>query len=97
MPFIPLYFIYFSITSFPLLSICSLYSGNWYNYASSSFVLSGAFAVGSCLTVSNLEICISFAVAASVCIAIGCYCSYKASSVLSDVTSTEFGNVISLK
>ncbi|WP_353274465.1 hypothetical protein [Wolbachia endosymbiont (group B) of Hofmannophila pseudospretella] len=31
MPFIPLYFIYFSITSFPLLSICSLYSGNWYN------------------------------------------------------------------
>ncbi|WP_353274485.1 hypothetical protein [Wolbachia endosymbiont (group B) of Hofmannophila pseudospretella] len=30
MPFIPLYFIYFSITSFPLLSICSLYSGNWY-------------------------------------------------------------------
>ncbi|WP_353274296.1 hypothetical protein [Wolbachia endosymbiont (group B) of Hofmannophila pseudospretella] len=33
MPFIPLYFIYFSITSFPLLSICSLYSGNWYNYS----------------------------------------------------------------
>ncbi|WP_353274339.1 hypothetical protein [Wolbachia endosymbiont (group B) of Hofmannophila pseudospretella] len=31
MPFIPLYFIYFSITSFPLLSICSLYSGNWYD------------------------------------------------------------------
>ncbi|WP_353274734.1 hypothetical protein [Wolbachia endosymbiont (group B) of Hofmannophila pseudospretella] len=32
MPFIPLYFIYFSITSFPLLSICSLYSGNWYYF-----------------------------------------------------------------
>ncbi|WP_410542419.1 hypothetical protein [Wolbachia endosymbiont of Tetranychus urticae] len=31
MPFIPLYFIYSSITSFPLLSICSLHSGNWYN------------------------------------------------------------------
>ncbi|UFO00595.1 hypothetical protein LOK48_01210 [Wolbachia endosymbiont of Corcyra cephalonica] len=30
MPFIPLYFIYFIITSFPLLSICSLHSGNWY-------------------------------------------------------------------
>ncbi|WP_410542240.1 hypothetical protein [Wolbachia endosymbiont of Tetranychus urticae] len=32
MPFIPLYFIYSSITSFPLLSICSLHSGNWYKY-----------------------------------------------------------------
>ncbi|WP_341815967.1 ankyrin repeat domain-containing protein [Wolbachia endosymbiont (group B) of Idaea biselata] len=79
------------------LSEASIYNRRQSNYASSSFVLSGAFAVGSCLTVSNLEICISFAVAASVCIAIGCYCSYKASSVLSDVTSTEFGNVISLK
>ncbi|MHC3897653.1 UNVERIFIED_CONTAM: hypothetical protein LBW93_01830 [Wolbachia endosymbiont of Nasonia longicornis] len=79
------------------LSEANIYNRRQSNYSSASFVLSGAFAVGSCLTVSNLEICISLAVAASVCIAIGCYCSYKASSVLSDVTSTEFGNVISLR
>ncbi|WP_458694875.1 TomO hydrophobic C-terminal domain-containing protein [Wolbachia endosymbiont of Drosophila simulans] len=78
------------------LSEASIYNRRQSNYASSSFVLSGAFAVGSCLTVSNLEICISFAVAASVCIAIGCYCSYKASAVLSDVTSTQFDNAIGL-
>ncbi|WP_353287696.1 hypothetical protein [Wolbachia endosymbiont (group B) of Gerris lacustris] len=79
------------------LSEANIYNRRQSNYSSASFVLSGAFAVGSCLTVSNLEICISLAVAASVCIAIGCYCSYKASSILSDVTSTEFGNVISLR
>ncbi|MGL9757520.1 MAG: TomO hydrophobic C-terminal domain-containing protein [Wolbachia sp.] len=78
------------------LSEASIYNKRQSNYASASFVLSGAFAVGACLTISNLEICISLAVAAFVFIAIGCYCSYKASTVLSDVTSTEFGNVISL-
>ncbi|MFP3030096.1 MAG: ankyrin repeat domain-containing protein [Wolbachia sp.] len=79
------------------LSEANIYNRRQSNYASASFVLSGAFAVGTCLTISNLEICISLAVAASVFIAIGCYCSYKASTVLSDVTSTEFGNVISLR
>ncbi len=78
------------------LSEASIYNRRQSNYSSASFVLSGAFAVGSCLTVSNLEICISLAVAAFVFLTIGCYCSYKASTVLSDVTSTEFGNVISL-
>lgn len=79
------------------LSEASIYNRRQSNYASASFVLSGAFAIGACLTISNLEICISLAVAAFVFIAIGCYCSYKASTVLSDVTSTEFGNVISLR
>ncbi|WP_264682646.1 MULTISPECIES: ankyrin repeat domain-containing protein [unclassified Wolbachia] len=79
------------------LSEANIYNRRQSNYASASFVLSGAFAVGTCLTISNLEICISLAVAALVFIAIGCYCSYKASTVLSDVTSTEFGNVISLR
>ncbi|WP_264730670.1 ankyrin repeat domain-containing protein [Wolbachia endosymbiont (group B) of Episyrphus balteatus] len=79
------------------LSEANIYNRRQSNYAYASFVLSGAFAVGACLTISNLEICISLAVAALVFIAIGCYCSYKASTVLSDVTSTEFGNVISLR
>ncbi|WP_264704610.1 TomO hydrophobic C-terminal domain-containing protein [Wolbachia endosymbiont (group B) of Apotomis betuletana] len=78
------------------LSEANIYNRRQSNYAYASFVLSGAFAVGACLTISNLEICISLAVAALVFIAIGCYCSYKASTVLSDVTSTELGNVISL-
>ncbi|WP_264684801.1 MULTISPECIES: TomO hydrophobic C-terminal domain-containing protein [unclassified Wolbachia] len=79
------------------LSEANIYNRRQSNYASASFVLSGAFAIGACLTISNLEICISLAVAALVFIAIGCYCSYKASTVLSDVISTEFGNVISLR
>ncbi|WP_410542878.1 ankyrin repeat domain-containing protein [Wolbachia endosymbiont of Tetranychus urticae] len=79
------------------LSEASIYNRRQSNYASASFVLSGAFAIGACLTISNLEICISLAVAALAFIAIGCYCSYKASTVLSDVTSTEFGNVVSLR
>ncbi|UFO00501.1 hypothetical protein LOK48_00690 [Wolbachia endosymbiont of Corcyra cephalonica] len=79
------------------LSEASIYNRRQSNYASASFVLSGAFAIGACLTISNLEICISLAVAAFVFLTIGCYCSYKASTVLSDVISTEFGNVISLR
>lgn len=78
------------------LSEASIYNRRQSDYASASFVLSGAFAFGACLTISNLEICISLAVAAFVFIAIGCYCSYKVITVLSDVTSTEFGNVVSL-
>ncbi|WP_265025038.1 TomO hydrophobic C-terminal domain-containing protein [Wolbachia endosymbiont (group B) of Pammene fasciana] len=79
------------------LSEANIYNRRQSNYASASFVLSGAFAIGACLTISNLEICISLAVAAFVFLTIGCYCSYKASTVLSDVISTEFGNVISLR
>ncbi|WGJ61600.1 hypothetical protein [Wolbachia endosymbiont of Frankliniella intonsa] len=32
MPFIPRYFTYSSMTFSPLFSICSFYSGNWYQY-----------------------------------------------------------------
>ncbi|WP_456201418.1 TomO hydrophobic C-terminal domain-containing protein [Wolbachia endosymbiont of Protocalliphora sialia] len=78
------------------LSEANIYNRRQSNYSSASFVLSGAFAVGACLTISNLEICISLAVAAFVFLTIGCYCSYKASTVLSDVISTELGNVIRL-
>ncbi|WP_374699348.1 hypothetical protein [Wolbachia endosymbiont (group A) of Limnophora tigrina] len=78
------------------LSEANIYNRRQSNYAYASFVLSGAFAVGACLTISNLEICISLAVAAFVFLTIGCYCSYKASTVLSDVISTELGNVIRL-
>ncbi|WP_246165583.1 TomO hydrophobic C-terminal domain-containing protein [Wolbachia endosymbiont of Cardiocondyla obscurior] len=55
------------------------------NYASVSFVLSGAFAVGASLTIPYLAICITFAVAASIFLAVGCYCSYKANTALSNV------------
>lgn len=78
------------------LSEANIYNRRQSNYASSSFVLSGVFAVGACLTISNLEICISLAVAAFVFFTIGCYCSYKVSAVLSDVTSTQFDNAIGL-
>lgn len=67
------------------------------NFASASFVLSGAFAVGACLTIPNLEICIPLAVTAFAFFTIGCYCSYKANTALSDVKSTQLGNVISLE
>ncbi|WP_419214848.1 TomO hydrophobic C-terminal domain-containing protein [Wolbachia endosymbiont of Rhagoletis cingulata] len=78
------------------LSEANIYNRRQSNYAYASFVLSGAFAVGACLTISNLATCIPLAVAAFVFIAIGCYCSYKASTVLSDVTSTQFDNAIGL-
>ncbi|WP_353278173.1 hypothetical protein [Wolbachia endosymbiont (group B) of Longitarsus flavicornis] len=38
------------------LSEANIYNRRQSNYASASFVLSGAFAVGTCLTISNLEI-----------------------------------------
>ncbi|BET29607.1 MAG: ankyrin repeat domain-containing protein [Wolbachia endosymbiont of Ephestia elutella] len=78
------------------LSEANIYNRRQNNYASASFVLSGAFAIGTCFTISSLAICIPLAVASFVFLTIGCYCSYKASTVLSDVTSTELGNVISL-
>ncbi|WP_375603853.1 hypothetical protein NOX90_05495 [Wolbachia endosymbiont of Anurida maritima] len=63
------------------------------NYASASFVLSGAFAVGACLTMPDLEICIPLAVTAFAFFTIGCYCSYKANTILSDVKSTQLGDL----
>lgn len=55
------------------------------NYASVSFVLSSAFAVGASLTMFHLAICISLAVASLTFLAVGCYCSYKANTALSNV------------
>ncbi|WP_265029993.1 TomO hydrophobic C-terminal domain-containing protein [Wolbachia endosymbiont (group A) of Philonthus cognatus] len=63
------------------------------NYAYASFVLSGAFAVGACLTIPNLEICIPLAVTAFAFFTIGCYFSYKANTILSDVESTQLGGL----
>ncbi len=63
------------------------------NYASASFVLSGAFAVGACLTIPNLEICIPLAVTAFAFFTIGCYFSYKANTTLSNVKSTQLGDL----
>ncbi|EEB55370.1 ankyrin repeat domain protein [Wolbachia endosymbiont of Culex quinquefasciatus JHB] len=54
-------------------------------YASVSFVLSGAFAVGASLTMFHLTTCISLAVVALTFLAVGCYCSYKANTALSNV------------
>ncbi|KLT23350.1 hypothetical protein wVul_0553 [Wolbachia endosymbiont of Armadillidium vulgare str. wVulC] len=76
------------------LSEANIYNRRQSNYASASFVLFGAFAIGTCLTIFSLAICILLAVAAFVFLIIGCYCSYKANTVLSDVTSTQFGNVV---
>ncbi|WP_265029691.1 TomO hydrophobic C-terminal domain-containing protein [Wolbachia endosymbiont (group A) of Philonthus cognatus] len=63
----------------------SIHSKRQYNYASVSFVLSGAFAVGASLTMFHLAICISLAVAALTFLAVGCYCLYKANTALSNV------------
>ncbi|WGJ62434.1 hypothetical protein [Wolbachia endosymbiont of Frankliniella intonsa] len=38
MPFIPRYFTYSSMTFSPLFSICSFYSGNWYEKNLQNFV-----------------------------------------------------------
>ncbi|RDD34733.1 Ankyrin repeats (3 copies) [Wolbachia endosymbiont of Cylisticus convexus] len=76
------------------LSEANIYNRRQSNYASASFVLSEAFAIGTCLTIFSLAICIPLAVAAFVFLTIGCYCSYKANTVLSDVTSTQFGNAV---
>ncbi|WP_253303439.1 TomO hydrophobic C-terminal domain-containing protein [Wolbachia endosymbiont of Phyllotreta cruciferae] len=63
------------------------------NYASAAFVLSGAFTVGACLTIPNLEICIPLAVTAFAFFTIGCYFSYKANTTLSNVKSTQLGDL----
>lgn len=55
------------------------------NYASASFILSGVCAVGASLATPYLAICIALAVAASVFLALGCYCLYKANTILSHV------------
>ncbi|WP_349968207.1 hypothetical protein [Wolbachia endosymbiont of Armadillidium arcangelii] len=73
------------------LSEANIYNRRQSNYASSSFVLSGVFAVGACLTISNLEICISLAVAAFVFLTIGCYCSYIA---LFTIIRTDHNNTL---
>ena len=78
------------------LSEANIYNRRQSSYASASFLLSGVFAIGACLTISSLAICIPLAIAAFVFLTIGCYCSYKASIVLSDLTRTEVGNVTSL-
>lgn len=55
------------------------------SYASISFVLSGASAVGASLTMFHLAICLSLAVAALIFLAAGCYCLYKANTTLSNI------------
>ncbi|WP_353280568.1 lipase family protein [Wolbachia endosymbiont (group B) of Silvanus unidentatus] len=62
-----------------------IYSKKQGNYASVSFVLSGAFAVGTSLTMVHLAMCVSLAVAALAFLAVGCYCSYKANTALNNV------------
>ncbi len=61
------------------------YSKRQGNYASTSLVLFGAFAVGASLTMIHLAICISLAVAALTFLAVGCYCAYKANTALNNV------------
>ncbi|MEY2393155.1 TomO hydrophobic C-terminal domain-containing protein [Wolbachia endosymbiont of Tettigetta isshikii] len=55
------------------------------NYASASFILSMVCAVGASFVTSYLAICATLAIAASVFLALGCYCSYKSNIALSDV------------
>jgi len=66
-------------------SAVSAQSRKQVTYASVSFVLSGAFAVGASLIMFHLAICITLAVAALTFLAVGCYCSYKANTALSNV------------
>ncbi|WP_349967819.1 hypothetical protein [Wolbachia endosymbiont of Armadillidium arcangelii] len=53
--------------------------------ASASLILSGAFAIGTSLTMSHLGISIGLALAALTFLTLGCYCSYKASTILSNI------------
>uniref|UniRef100_UPI0033407E7B AAA family ATPase n=1 Tax=Wolbachia endosymbiont (group B) of Pilophorus perplexus TaxID=3066160 RepID=UPI0033407E7B len=64
------------------------------SYASISFVLSGASAVGASLTMFHLAMCLSFAVAALIFLAAGCYCLYKANTTLSNVEIDQTTNLI---
>ncbi len=54
-------------------------------YAASSFMLSGAFAVGISLTTSHLGVSITLALTALTLLTLGCYCSYKASTTLRNI------------
>ncbi len=54
-------------------------------YSSASLILSGAFAVGASLTMSHLGVSITLALTALTFLTLGCYCSYKASTILSDI------------
>ncbi|QUI60615.1 lipase [Wolbachia endosymbiont of Spodoptera picta] len=71
------------------------YSKRQGNYASVSFVLSGAFAVGTSLTMVHLAMCVSLAVAALTFLAVGCYCSYNANTALNNVEVSQIGNDLS--
>ncbi|MCX3065215.1 TomO hydrophobic C-terminal domain-containing protein [Wolbachia endosymbiont of Drosophila pseudotakahashii] len=75
------------------LSAVSAQSRKQVTYASVSFVLSGAFAVGASLTIPYLAICITFAVAASIFLATGFYCSYKANTALSNVEIGQINDI----
>ncbi|MCA7010790.1 TomO hydrophobic C-terminal domain-containing protein [Wolbachia endosymbiont of Tribolium confusum] len=68
------------------------YSKKQGNYASVSFVLSGASAVGASLTMLHLAICVSLIIAASTFLAVGCYCSYKANTALNNIEVSQIGN-----
>ncbi|WP_353281100.1 hypothetical protein [Wolbachia endosymbiont (group B) of Horisme vitalbata] len=66
------------------------------SYASISFVLSGASAVGASLTMFHLAMCLSLAVAALIFLAAGCYCLYKANTTLSNVEIDQTQTILSL-
>ncbi|WP_237342963.1 ankyrin repeat domain-containing protein [Wolbachia endosymbiont of Folsomia candida] len=67
------------------------------NYASIFFVLSGVSAVGACLSMLQMAVCISFISVAFIFLATGCYYSYKANTALEDVTSNQFiGNAANI-
>lgn len=76
------------------LSAISAQSRKYIAYASVYFVLFGAFAVSTSLTMSYLATCISLAVAALVSLVVGCYCSYKASKALDNVEVDQIGNCV---
>ncbi|WP_410543754.1 TomO hydrophobic C-terminal domain-containing protein [Wolbachia pipientis] len=67
------------------------YSKRQGNYSSVSFVLFGAFAIGTSLTTVHLAMCVSLA-AALTFFAVGCYCSYNANTALNNVKVSQIGN-----
>ncbi|WP_264704604.1 MULTISPECIES: ankyrin repeat domain-containing protein [unclassified Wolbachia] len=71
------------------LSAASAQGRKQITYASISFVLSGAFAVGASLTMFHSAVCIILSVAALTFLAVGCYCSYKANTALSNVETDQ--------
>ncbi|WP_374698322.1 ankyrin repeat domain-containing protein [Wolbachia endosymbiont (group B) of Limnophora tigrina] len=64
------------------------------NYASACFILLGVYAVAPCLVIEDYPgVSAFFAAVALVLLLVGCHSLYKANTILSDVKSTQLGDL----